>query len=199
MGLVEVRHGSGTYVVEDTSALVRSSLVTAMQMEGVQISEVLRLLALINEQAAVLAVERAMPENLEALTAANKAVAHGSTSREILDGVVAFLTALLACAREPLLRVFGGFLVQLLDRIESDLFPDDAQFWRTLTGNADKDRKAIISAISQKDAEAVVQAVRKYHEGAISLLENSAFEPGPGSKLSDERFAPLISSLITAR
>lgn len=199
MGLVEVRHGSGTYVVEDTSALVRSSLVTAMQMEGVQISEVLRLLALINEQAAVLAVERATPENLEALTGANKAVAHGSTSREILDGVVAFLTALLACAREPLLRVFGGFLVQLLDRIESDLFPDDAQFWRTLTGNADEDRKAIISAISQKDAEAVVQAVRKYHEGAISLLENSAFEPGPGSKLSDERFAPLISSLITAR
>jgi len=199
MGLVEVRHGSGTYVVEDTSALVRSSLVTAMQMEGVQISEVLRLLALINEQAASLAVERATPENVQALSEANNAVASGSTSREILDGVVSFLTALLACAHEPLLRVFGGFLIQLLDRIESDLFPDDAQFWRTLTGNAYEDRQAIIQAISQKNHDAVVQAVRKYHAGAIDLLETSALETGPGSKLSDERFAALISALITTR
>ncbi|MEF2975913.1 FadR/GntR family transcriptional regulator [Subtercola sp. YIM 133946] len=197
MGLVEVRHGSGSYVVEDTTNLVTSSLATALQMEGVSVAEIISMLSLINERAVVLAIDRATVDDVQALTDANARVVGGENPREILDGVVAFLTSLAASAHEPLLMVFARFLVQLLDRIEVDLFPPETAFWQNLTGQVGDERAEIIAAISAKDAAAAVSAVQRYHQQAVLRMETNA--DSFGARLSDERFAAVITALIASR
>jgi GntR family transcriptional regulator, transcriptional repressor for pyruvate dehydrogenase complex len=194
MGLVEVRHGSGSYVVEDTSNLVTTSLATAMQMEGVSISELISLLSLINERAVTLAVTRASSEEIQALRDGNSQISMGQSPREILDGVVTFLTGIVTAAHDPLLLVFGRFIVQLLDRIEMDLFPPDVEFWRKLTGEVSDERVEIIDAISAGDGPAAVSAVQRYHQQAIMRMPTSPEDIG--FRLSDQRFASVINALI---
>ncbi len=197
MGLIEVRHGSGSYVVEDTAKIVTSSLATAMQMEGVTIGELISLLSLINERAAVLAVTRATPEDIAGLVAANAKIVAGESPRDILDGVVAYLTGIVESAHEPLLLVFGRFMVQLLDRIEIDLFPPDTAFWQRLTREVGTERVEIIEAISAGDEAAAVSAVRRYHEQAVSRMQANSDQVG--ARLSDDRFASVITALIGNR
>jgi GntR family transcriptional repressor for pyruvate dehydrogenase complex len=195
MGLVEIRHGSGSYVTADANSMVTTALATALQIQGVSISEIIELLALINERAVSLAVQRAQPDDLDRLEIAEAAIARGTSSSQILHGVDDYLSALINSAHEPILSLIGTFLTRILTRLQQDMFPRDHKFWKSLTSPLRTARQEIIKALRDGDAERAQAAVRRYHGLAIKRLNDDPISRD--ARVSDGRFASVITSLIS--
>ncbi len=194
MGLVEIRHGSGSYVSADVSSMVTTALATALQIEGVSVAEIIGLMALINERAAGLAAARAEPADIELIAAAEDDIMNGATGQVILAAVERFLVGVTRAAHEPILSLIGSFLARMLTRLEADIFPADDEFWRGMTSRLHDERQQIIRALRRGDGEAAQGAVRRYHELAVRRLE--AEPVGREARVSDPRFAQTVSQLI---
>lgn len=194
MGLVEIRHGSGSYVTADAGSMVTIALATALQIEGVSIAEIIGLMALINERAAALAAERAEPQDIDRIAAAEDDIMNGSSAAAILDAVERFLVGLTTAAHEPILSLIGTFLARMLTRLETDIFPADDGFWRDMTSRLHDERQQIVRALRRSNAGQAQRAVRRYHDLAVGRLRD---EPvGREARLSDPRFARTVSQLI---
>ena len=194
MGLVEIRHGSGSYVAADAGSMVTTALATALQIEGVTIGEIIALMSLINERAAALAAERATAQDIDELAAAEAIIISGESPEEILAAVERFLIGLTTAAHEPILALIGTFLARILTRLESDMFPQDDAFWRSLTSRLHEERQQIIRALRRSNRTQAQRAVRRYHELAVERLQSEPIVTG--ARLSEPRFARTVSQLI---
>ncbi len=195
MGLVEIRHGSGSYVTADANSMVTTALATALQIQGVTISEIIELLALINERAVSLAVHRARPEDLDRLEVAEAAISRGTSSSQILHGVDDYLSALILSAHEPILSLIGTFLARILTKLQQDMFPRNHKFWKRLTSPLRAEREEIIKALRDGDEDRARAAVRRYHELAVKRLSDDPISRD--ASVSEGRFASVITSLIS--
>lgn len=194
MGLVEIRHGSGSYVSANVSSMVTTALATALQIEGVSVAEVIGLMSLINERAAALAADRADPADIDLIAAAEDDIMGGSAGPEILAAVERFLVGLTEAAHEPILSLIGTFLARLLTRLEADIFPDDDTFWQGMTSRLHGERRQIIDALRRGSADEAGQAVQRYHQLAVDRLRAEPI--GREARVSDPRFAQTVSQLI---
>jgi GntR family transcriptional repressor for pyruvate dehydrogenase complex len=194
MGLVESRHGSGTYVTARPADVVTPSLATAAQLQDTTVAEIIELLAVLNLRAAELAVVNATDADIDQLAAARDAVLDGRSRDEILAGVEAFLRALAGSAHQPLLAVISDFLISVLVAVELELFPDSVQLWREWTGSLADVRADIVDALRARDGTRLRSAVRAYHANATNRLDHA---PDHGMKLSDQRLASVMTRLTT--
>ena len=67
MHMIEVRHGSGTYVTANAEQMIAQSLQSMIQLEKIGVQDILGVLAVLNVYVAELAATRATPEDVNAL------------------------------------------------------------------------------------------------------------------------------------
>ena len=194
MGLVESRHGSGTYVTARPADVVMASLATAAQLQDTTVAEIIDLLAVLNLRAAELAVVNATDSDLDRLAAGRDAILNGESREEILAGVETFLRALAGSAHQPLLSVISDFLISVLVAVELELFPESVQLWREWTGSLANARAEIVDALRARDGTRLQAAVRAYHGNATGRTDGA---PDHGMKLSDQRLARVMARLTS--
>src|SRR5882757_10713146 len=75
MGLVSVRHGSGSFVTVRTETLIAVSMASAIQLEGSPATDVMEILGVLNSHAAAIAVPSATDEEIATLREAAESLA----------------------------------------------------------------------------------------------------------------------------
>jgi DNA-binding FadR family transcriptional regulator len=194
MGLVESRHGSGTYVTARPADVVASSLATAAQLGDATVAEIIELLAVLNLRAAELAIPNATEEDLDRLAAGRDAIRDGANREAILNGVETFLRALAESAHQPLLAMISTFLIRVLVEVELELFPESAEIWREWTGTLADVRAEIVESLRVRDGVRLQAAVRAYHSNATTRLDVES-DSSMALRLSDQRLAGVMARL----
>jgi len=123
MGLVESRHGSGTYVTARPADVVTPSLATAAQLQTRRVPRSFDLLAVLTSAPRELAVVNATDADVERLARPgrdpHRPVARGDPGRrrDVPAGAG-------GSAHQPLLSVISDFLISVLVAVELELFPE---------------------------------------------------------------------------
>ena len=174
-GLVDVRHGAGTFVAADADRVLALHLVTFLQLEAVELVDAVNLLRVLDRQAAVQAATAATAEDIAALRAAVAGIdAAAGTVATIADAVTVFLAAVAAASHDRLLGAIARFLIELVVRLEMDGYGDrPAGFWRDWVSRLQPFRVALVDAIAAGDVPATEVAADAYHAAvARQVAEN---------------------------
>jgi GntR family transcriptional repressor for pyruvate dehydrogenase complex len=192
--LVEVRHGSGTYVTADADQLIESSLISMMQLERVGISQVLGVLGVLNEYAAETASLRATNLQIQALRDAAAQIEKGSNAAEIAEGLHKFVDALASASGNVLLAVLCRFLASVQVALAKQLTGDSYDTWKKTTGLLAKDRKRLIEAIAAHDPSLAREAARKHSSHSAKVI--ASLPHAQDTKLSHPTMAGLLASML---
>ena len=198
MGLVEVRHGSGSYVTSSSQGIINGSLGMLVQLEGVGVLDLVGLLQVLNRYAAELAIEHATEADIARVRAAAEATAHCTSLAEVSAAVAEFLASLAAAAHQPLLDGLCGFLVAMVVQLETgSLRARSAKFWAQWGADTAAYRLAIADALERRAAPALVAAVDHFHEVIAERIRQ--IPALRSARLSDPKLAPQIAHVISGR
>lgn len=178
MGLIEVLHGSGTFVRSQGDYALASALQTLLQLEDVGIMEVLAIRQVLGRHSIEQAAVRATEADLEAIAAACAYfddVAGKQDAEAIVAHVLKFQTAVSAAAASPLLRSLEGFLLGLLQAVQaSSLSGKGVQFWRTRALAFQPHRVAILAGLRSRDPVKARRAMDRYFDAQRERFEQDA-------------------------
>ena len=193
LGLLDVRHGSGTYVSALAETLVAKSLGALVQLEAVDIQQLIGLLGALSGYAARLAVTRATDEDVARLDAAVSAIAEADDIERVVDALKDFIGSLAAATHDPLLLAIVRFLLDVQLGLARELWPAEYESWHELVTLLQPDRIAIVGALKRRDADELSARVAAFQARAVGLLD----ERGLFSRLpaSDERFVGVLTAL----
>jgi GntR family transcriptional repressor for pyruvate dehydrogenase complex len=170
LGLLEVRHGSGTYVSALADSLVAKALGTVIELQGVSVQNLLGLLGALNSYAARLAVTRSTDDDIASLEEAIAEIAAAQDIDGILRGVKHFITGLARAAHDPLLVALVGFLVDVqleLSLATGSTFEERQHLVELLQ----PDRIAIVEALKRRDADEFGARVSAFNARAFNLID----------------------------
>jgi GntR family transcriptional regulator, transcriptional repressor for pyruvate dehydrogenase complex len=190
MGLLDVRHGSGTYVSALADSLVAKALGTVIQLQGVSVQDIIGMLAALDGYAARLAAVRSTAEDVASLEEAIAAIPLASDIDGIIREVKHFVIGLAAAAHDPLLLALVRFLVDVqfeLALTTGTTFED----WRSLVAVLQPDRIAIVEALKRRDADEFAARVSAFNARAINLIGVERRLHAPGSA----QLAGILSQL----
>ncbi|MFV0309560.1 MAG: FadR/GntR family transcriptional regulator [Desertimonas sp.] len=170
MGVVEVRHGSGTYVTASAQDMVDRSLQTLVQIEGVTLEQILEVRMALREQLARAAAVHATDAELDALEVAQVAYEAASTTERV-PAALEMLSILSGLAHNPLLQALDHYLNNLVIEFQRVVFANQSdEFWHEWGRSFQGHRRALIDALRRRDADAAVDAMREYHASAAARL-----------------------------
>jgi GntR family transcriptional repressor for pyruvate dehydrogenase complex len=170
LGLVEMRHGSGTYVSALADSLVAKALGTVIELQGVSVQNLLGLLGALHGYAARLAVTRSTDIDIALLEDAISAIAAASDIDGIVRSVKQFINGLAGASHDPLLVALVGFLVDIqleLARSTGSTFEE----WKHLVAVLQPDRIAIVEALKRRDADEFAARVSAFNARAFNLID----------------------------
>jgi GntR family transcriptional repressor for pyruvate dehydrogenase complex len=166
IGLVDVRHGSGAFVIDRTAELVAESLLNHLQIQGVRILDVLDLRQLLGDYSVRRAVQRATADDLEAIGNSLKAIDEATktaSGTELAETIVAYQVALSATSHDRLLIAVETFLIRLLMDFQIAAYgARSGRFWRNWTSVPDEARRRIYASITHRNIDEAVDAMAMY-------------------------------------
>jgi GntR family transcriptional repressor for pyruvate dehydrogenase complex len=198
MGLVEVRHGSGSYVTSSSQGIVNGSLGMLVQLEGVSVLDLVGLLRVLNRYAAELAIEHATEADIDRVRIAAEATAQCTSLADVSDAVAEFLVAFAATAHQPLLDALCGFLVAMVVQLEvSSYRARSPKFWTQWGTETSEYRLAIAAALERRAPADLAVAVDRLHEEVSERVRQ--IPALRRARLSDPKLAPQIAHVISGR
>lgn len=165
MGLIEVRHGSGTYVRADTTFLVLTALQVTMQVERVRILDAFAVREVLGLQSARWAAEQRTDDEVAALRIAYERM-DGTFADldDLMDAIAVFQERVSAMGHNPLMSTIEGVLIRTLLQMQfKAMRTRGLASWRTRAQGFQPDRRAILDAIAARDVGAAVAASQAYH------------------------------------
>ena len=193
MRLVEVRHGSGSYITADVEQLIAMSMHSIIQIERIGVPQVLGVLAVLNSYAAELAVANATEDDIALLRAGLNRMKKAVDVENIVGGLTDFLFSLALASHNPLLVALCKFLDGLQIELTRHLCGGSFAKWRATALKLDKERNKLVDAIKARDAVAARRLTRAYHQRAIEVI--MALPNSDTAWLAD----PKVSKVIAAR
>jgi GntR family transcriptional regulator, transcriptional repressor for pyruvate dehydrogenase complex len=199
MGLVDVYHGSGTYVSHGGGSGLASALLTLMQLERVTLSDVQFVRRILGVESVKFAARRASSDQIDAIEAALlrlDEVATLTSASEMLSRVLAFQEALSTAANHSLIRALEMFLATLITRIQVNegKTSRDLKARRTRFLGVQPQRRAVLEAIRNRDPERAQAAATDYFDVLGSLLER---DPRIAqARLSDPLLSESLSGIL---
>jgi DNA-binding FadR family transcriptional regulator len=196
-GLVQTRHGSGSYVSADEDALIAMSLGTAIQLRDAGIPEILGILGVLNTYAATLAVTNASSEEVNDVERALDQLDAATTVEALADSLKLFLSRLAAASHNPLLGALVRFLVDLQIGIALEFWGPSFEKFRDVIGKFAGERRQVVAALRKRDREAAREAVEQYHRHAMRVIGSM-----PGSRtlgLSGVLQSKIVPELLSRR
>ncbi|MGW4796243.1 FadR/GntR family transcriptional regulator [Nonomuraea sp. NPDC004297] len=195
-GLVDVRHGSGSYVRANADTLIATLLASVVEVERTGLFDLLDVVQALNTRAAQLAAERATTEELASLREAAGDVPEASAG-EVVGGLKRFFTTLWACAHSPLLTTFATFLMDVQLGIALELSGGRTDRWQQAARELARKRVALVDALAARDPERAADLVAEYHAHLVSIIDS--LPNTTESKVDDPELATLLSSFVAAR
>ena len=176
VGVVEVRRGRGTLVRRQPGPDYLSPLVFQLIMESGYPDDLVELRLMFEPAAAVMAMERATPEDHErirgALERLERAVAAGAPAAE---DDIAFHVAILNATKNPLVIRIGETIFQLFK-------PSISISMQHIAKRAFEDHRRIFDAFRSGDATQLRVAVLKSYDGWKESLYRTAVQGDGGPK-----------------
>lgn len=196
MGLVDVRHGSGTYVRADGAYLVASALQTLLALEEVTVLDALAVRELLGRESVRLAAAAATPDDVAAVRAHLDALDGPLPSVEaIVAELVAFQVALSRASHNALLSALESFLASLLLETQHRVLRRrGAAYWRERSGSFAADRRAVLRAVELGNPGRAVRAMEAYsaHQREVFLADPDFAR----LRLSDDRAVRAVAELV---
>lgn len=178
MSLVEIRHGSGTYVVAETSKLLSSAMTAVVQLEHVDLLAILEVSEALYVKSVRLAVGNTTEAELATLSEAADRCRPGADDSDLTEGLAGFLKALAAVSRNPLLISLSGFLIDTQITLAKEAARRTPAVWHRIAGQLSTERAAIIEALRSADGPAAETAVLTYTARGMALIrENIGEQP----------------------
>jgi GntR family transcriptional repressor for pyruvate dehydrogenase complex len=197
IGLVQTRHGSGSYVSADEDALIAMSLGTAIQLRDAGIPEILGILGVLNTYAASLAVTNASSEEVDDVESALDQLDAATTVEALADSLKLFVSRLAAASHNPLLSGLVRFLVDLQIGIALEFWGPSFEKFRGVIGKFAGERRQVVAALRKRDRNAAREAVEQYHRHAMRVIGSM-----PGSRtlgLSGVLQSKIVPELLSRR
>ena len=166
--LVEIRHGSGTYVTAQADRLLDASLQAVIQIERMRVGEVLDVLGALNAHAAELAATAATQEQLNDLEKAQIALDQVPNGEDVSGALIHFLGCLARASGNPLLAALCGFLAGLQVKLARER--SGGTLDKKVSSRLSKERHRVVTAIQARDPEEAWRAARAYHERSTKVV-----------------------------
>jgi GntR family transcriptional regulator, transcriptional repressor for pyruvate dehydrogenase complex len=198
LGLVDVRHGSGVYVVANADSLMARSLSTIIQIQNVSILDVLDVRALLGRHTAERACRFATNEDLAAIMAALHRIQLGGDARTVTSAVADFQLCIAAASRSVLLFSLESFLIRLLIHFQLVAYGRrSADFWSEWTRRPNALRTELVDSLVARDTKRVAKAMTQYlafqHDQFASDSKLSSL------RISDPTWANAMTALADGR
>ncbi|TRZ58092.1 MAG: FadR family transcriptional regulator [Rhodocyclaceae bacterium] len=194
MRLVDVRHGSGSYVTADAESLIGMSLNSMIQIERIGVGDVLGILGVLNTYAAELAAARATPEEIGALHEILDRIETAEDVDTMAGNLISFLHGLASASGNPLLTALCKFLTALQIQLALELSGGSLKTWKQIAGGLAKQRRMVVDAIERRDAEAARDFARDYQKHALKVIQ--ALPNASAARLNDPKLSDFLSALM---
>lgn len=175
LGLVEVIHGSGTFVRSQGDFALASALQTLLQLESVGILEVLDIRQALGGLSIELAVAKATDDDVAELQRiCDRFERPGDMKKvdEVIANVIGFQRALSAASHNALLQSLEVFLVALLNEVQfKSLSARGVRFWRSRAMDFQSHRVAILKGIRGRNPAAARTAMNRYFDAQRQQFE----------------------------
>jgi DNA-binding FadR family transcriptional regulator len=171
--LVEARHGSGTYVVAKSAALMRSAMAAVAQLEGVDLIDILDMSEMFYRQAVILAVERATDDEIAELRTALADIDRGADGPALPDALRGFLLTLVALSHNGLLVAMASYLIETQTTVVRATTDRDPKLAKRVARPLAAHRKAVVDALEARDADAAATAVAAYTARGKELVRQN--------------------------
>lgn len=192
MGLLDVRHGSGTYVSALADTIIARALGTVIQLQRVSVQDVLGLLGALNGYAARLAVARSTDDDAAVLLEAIAEITVARNFDALRDAVKHFIIGLAGAAHDPLLLALVSFLVDV--QLELAMSTGSTfEEWHHLVTLLQPDRIAIVDALKRGDADELAARIGAFNARAFKLIDTEVRSHSAGTA----QLAGIISQLGT--
>ncbi|MBL4801590.1 MAG: FadR family transcriptional regulator [Emcibacter sp.] len=195
LGLVNVRHGSGTYVTADSETLIAMSLGTVIQLEGLGVSDVLTILSVLNAKSAELACTAATQEDKDLLVTVINEFKEITSISEAVAAIRNFHQAIAAAAHNPLLSAICGFLVDIQTELAEILADGSFEEWQRVFAQLGPIREKLVEDILTGDKESAVKQARKFHVMAFELIQT--FPKAREARLTDPELRLVLASMMS--
>jgi len=198
MGLVDVRHGSGSFVTASTDTMIAVSIASVIQLKDVRVAEFLGIQGVLNAYAVQLAARDATDEEIASLREAAEKLAVIRSVDEASADLRQYLRRLSEISHSALLAALCGFFadVQVELAFEMSGGPKLAD-WQRIAGALHPQRIAVVESLEARDGERAAEMVRAHHARALELVTPS--QRGQETRFSDPLFSQLIASLLNTR
>ena len=174
MGLVEVRHGSGTYVVAESSALMSQAMTAVVELEDIYLLSILELSETLYQQSMTLAMDTAADGEVLELRRAAERFETAMRGDEFASALEDFLFTFVGLSHNRLLIAMSGFLIETQIKLARTSASMKPALWEKIAGNLIEERLAIVESLEARDREAAVEAVRAYMRRGKELVRENA-------------------------
>ncbi|UPJ71888.1 GntR family transcriptional regulator [Bradyrhizobium sp. 187] len=166
MGLIEVHHGSGTYVSRDMGYGAAIALQNLLQLQRLHIIQVFDVRAILGRESASRAAELATSADLSNIEAALNEldeISKADSLEDVISRIITFQEAISVAAHNPLLHSLESFLINLLLMVQSEAIGKrGVKYWQKRSLNFKVYRTAVVTAIVKRNAKAASNAMIKY-------------------------------------
>lgn len=198
MGLVEVLHGTGTFVRSQGDYALASALQTLLQLKQVNIMEVLAIRQVLGRYSIEQAAVKATHADIEAISGACAFFETPDTKADastVMAHILGFQKAVSAAAHNSLLQSLEGFLLALLQEVQaSSLTGKGAEFWTSRAMEFQAHRVAILDGIRSGDPALARIAMDQYFDA-----QRERFERDEGLRalnLSNPGLIGVVSDMV---
>lgn len=198
LGLVEVLHGSGTFVRSQGDFALASALQTLLQLQSVGIMEVLDIRQFLGRYSIERAASQASEDDLVEITAICDRldrVAELKTVDEVLAQIVGFQRAVSAASRSPLLQSLEAFLLALMHEVQvQSLTGRSVRFWRARATDFQPYRIAILEGLRSRDPVVARRAADQYFDAQRKRFEQA--DSLHALTLSDPSLINVVGTMV---
>jgi GntR family transcriptional regulator, transcriptional repressor for pyruvate dehydrogenase complex len=177
LGLVEVLHGSGSFVRSQGDFALASALQTFLQLQSVGVVEVLDIRQALGRHSIERAAANATEEDIAEIATACSRFEQLSKVKEIdevIAHILAFQRAVSAASHSPLLQSLEAFLLALLNEVQvNSLTGRSVRFWRTRALAFQRHRVAILQGIRSGDPAIARKAMDRYFAAQRQRFEQN--------------------------
>ncbi len=172
--LVEARHGSGTYVTADGTALVSSALAAVVELEDIDLLSILDVSEVFYLKAAALAIAEASDEEIAELRRAAEHFREPLTQLEYGSALAEFLNDFVGLSHNKLIIAIATFLIESQISLAQSAARRSPSVWEDVAGHLLEERIALVAALEARDAAAAQSAVLRYVERGNELVRRHA-------------------------
>ena len=198
LGLVDVLHGSGSFVRGQTDYALASALQTLIQLQSVSIMDVLDIRQVLGRHSIERASQDATPEDIEAIALAEAKFSQLGLLKavnEIFDCIIGFQRAVSAASHNPILHSLESVLLALLHEVQVEsLSAHGLRFWRTRALEFQPHRLAILDGLRSRNAKAAREAMDRYFKAQRARFEQD--RNLRSINLGSPRLVTVISDMV---